>query len=390
MIGIVLLCLACAAVHRFGRRAAFTDIGVLHALAWLVASGSYLAFASELIEPGTKALLTVALGIVSFSAGSFVAARWTPQPAATSFNLSTTGAALLTAVTAIGFAAVLYQAMRLVPWSGQAAWLSAVRGAATGPAGGFGFAGYLANAAFAAAFVAVLLAHGRGGKGLAVVAALLALGCAILLTGRTFILLMAVLLFVALASRTRDIRGPLLGLGIAAIALLVLITVLQARSATGAGSVLAGLRYEWLHYVPVGLAAFAAEVARAEPLQWGAHTFRTGFAVMRALGADVPVASLVRPYIPVPMLTNVYTAFSPYYADFGPVGVGAALGLFGAASGAAQTRARSGHPATLMIHAILLYALIMQFFQDQYASLASQWVQLVVLTAALALLARRT
>lgn len=389
MIGIVLLCIACAAAHRFGRHAAFTDTGMLHPMAWLVASGTYLFFTKDLIEPSATALLTIGLGIVSFSAGSFAAARWTPRPAAASLFMPPAGMTVLTGVAAVAFGAMLFQALRMAPPSGQVSWLSAVRIAATAPGGGFGLAGYLANAGFAASLVAVLLARDRTGRWLAAAAGLFAVGCAILLTGRTFIILVAVLLGVALASRGRDARLPLLGIGLSGACLLVVITVLQARSATGAGSLLAGLRYEWLHYVPVGLAAFAAEVARAEPLQWGTNTFRTGFAVLRALGADVHVVSLVRPYIPVPMLTNVYTAFSPYHADFGPAGVGIAFALFGAASSAAQIRSRGGRPATIMLHVILLYALAMQFFQDQYASLASQWVQLLAFTLLFTLPARR-
>jgi oligosaccharide repeat unit polymerase len=383
-------------MHRFGRGAPWHDPALLHALVWLVTSSTCLFFADELIQPGNRALIIVGTGIASFSAGLWFGAKWTKAAKAPPLALSAPATALLALVAGIACATVLVQAVRLAPPGGEGAWLSAVRAAASQPGHGFGFAGYLANAGFAAAFVAVLLARGRLAGLFAALAAALAVACAVLLTGRTFLLLIAVVLAVALGRRG-DAPGrarlggviSLLAIALAVTGMLIIVSYLQARSATGAGTFVGALRYEIMHYIPVGLAAFSAEIATAAPLQNGVNTFRTALAVLRALGADVPVVVLVRPWVPVPFLTNVYTVFSPYHADFGWPGVVVALAGFGLLTGHAAIRARTGRPVAVMLHAILIYALFMQFFQDQYASLASQWVQLLALAFVFALPARR-
>jgi oligosaccharide repeat unit polymerase len=76
-------------------------------------------------------------------------------------------------------------------------------------------------------------------------------------------------------------------------------------------------------------------------------------------------------------LINVYTVFSPYYRDFGVVGVGLFLGVLGALHGWIFRQLKTGMPIIIVANALLFYALIMQFFQDQYFSLMSQWIQLL-------------
>lgn len=392
MMVIVALSLACAAAHRFGRGASWGDPGLLHAGVWLVASGSHLAFAGDLVPAPTAMLVVVSAGVIAFSAGVWIGSRSTLLSPPVEWKLPTLAVAALTAIVAAGSVALFLRARQLVPADTLAPWFWALRHAVNDSGSSFGPAAYLANAGFAAAFMAVLLARGRAGVALAVLAAVLAFANAVLLTGRTFLLLVGVLLGVALAHRPLPGASRLRALAALVVAMLavgVAVTVLQARSATDMGGLIAAIRYEWIHYVPSGLAAFGVEVAAGAPLEGGLRTFRTPLAVLKALGVDATVVPLVRPFVHVPFGTNVYTAFSPYHADFGIVGVLAVFALLGLLTGHVAVRARGRRPVVLLLHAVLLYALIMQFFQDQYASLLSQWIQLLVLGALFALPARR-
>jgi oligosaccharide repeat unit polymerase len=107
-------------------------------------------------------------------------------------------------------------------------------------------------------------------------------------------------------------------------------------------------------------------------------TFRTPLAVLRFLGAPVEVPEMIQPNVTfASYLINVYTVFSPYYRDFGVVGVGLFLGVLGALHGWIFRQLKTGMPIIIVANALLFYALIMQFFQDQYFSLMSQWIQLL-------------
>ncbi|MBM3522554.1 MAG: oligosaccharide repeat unit polymerase [Alphaproteobacteria bacterium] len=393
MIAVLALAFTCAVLHRLGRKAAWSDPAMIHAGIWIVASGSHVAFAAELVTPPSAMIAVVMAGVAAFSTGIWVGSGTKGSDPLDDRALPDAMVALLATIAAAGTIALLVRAQQLVATMPPGPWFWALRNAVTEGGQNFGVAAYLANAGFAAAFVAVLLARGRAGVGFAAVAVAFAVANAVLLTGRTFVLLTAVLLGVALThrpwpplSRSRSVMA----LAVLMLAVGIAVTVLQARNATDLGSVLAALRFEWMNYVPSGLAAFGVQVAAGAPELGGLRTFRTPLAVLKALGFDVTVVSLVQPFVPVPFSTNVYTALSPYYDDFGLAGVVVAFALLGLATGLVAGQARGRHPVVLLLHAILLYALFMQFFQDQYVSLASQWVQLLAIGAVFAWPARRT
>ena len=382
MITIIIVCLMCAAWHLFSRRLRLDDPALLHAGVWLSASGAYLAFAENLMIPDDYALLVVSCGIVSFSFGVWLGDR------APTFALPRVERnplwlhACLLGLSACAFAAMLDRALTLVPGPLDSQWLGALRKAVTAGGQSFGVSAYLANLAFAAAAFALLTARGAYQSLSATLTILLAICCGLLLTGRTFLLLLATLLFSAFIVRFGSTRARLVAVCVvvgATAAVFVSVTVFQGRSAIAANDWTSALRSEVLHYVPAGLAAFNVEVQKDEPLTWGLRTFRSFFAVLERAGADVTVVPLVRPYVEVPFSTNVYTAMSPYFSDFGIIGVIAAFLAFGTVTAMTYRQARlDQHPMSMMLYGIMLYALLLQPFQDQYMSLASQWVQLLL------------
>jgi oligosaccharide repeat unit polymerase len=113
---------------------------------------------------------------------------------------------------------------------------------------------------------------------------------------------------------------------------------------------------------------------------WGVNTFRSFLAVGQALGLDVSVPTLVKPYVYIPQPTNVYTVFLPYWQDLGWTGVFLAMAVLGWAHAALQSAALSRRDPRLMVLASLaMYPLLMQFFQDQYFSLLTTWVTFALL-----------
>ena len=67
-------------------------------------------------------------------------------------------------------------------------------------------------------------------------------------------------------------------------------------------------------------------------------------------------------FINVPVLTNVYTIFRPYFADFGQIGVAIAALVYGVFTGVTYRYARYGYAFAICLYTYFIYALSMQFF----------------------------
>ena len=124
---------------------------------------------------------------------------------------------------------------------------------------------------------------------------------------------------------------------------------------------------------------------------YGEHTFRTLFAVTDKLGFDTPPMPLLSAFVKVPVLTtNVYTVYHPYFKDFsycGAVVIQLFLGLW---HGRLYKRAGQGDPVSVCLYALFLYPLFMQFFEDEYFSLLSKWIQFGLIFAVFFAMRRRS
>lgn len=129
-------------------------------------------------------------------------------------------------------------------------------------------------------------------------------------------------------------------------------------------------------YLLGSLPAFAEYMNGITEYDFGLNMFRTFFAVLHAAGADVKVVELVQDYVYVPMSTNVYTVYQPYYKDFWVFGAVVIQFLAGIWHGYLYKRADSGSLVYVLLYSIFLYPLVMQFFQDQYFNLLSTWIQM--------------
>ena len=109
--------------------------------------------------------------------------------------------------------------------------------------------------------------------------------------------------------------------------------------------------------------------------EWGANTFRFAISVMHALGViEQPPAALIRDYVFVPDPTNVYTVYDVYFRDFSYLGIfiPPALLVF---HWWLYRQGRKIGGRWVFYYAASVYPLAMQFFQDQYFSLLSIWIQ---------------
>ena len=197
----------------------------------------------------------------------------------------------------------------------------------------------------------------------------------VLTSGRSFIFLMVIPISILLALKHRSRLGWII---LGALCVLLLSYFLPALlmgkvvDDPGAGVL---LWPSFAAYLLPSLAAFQELLSQFTDWLNGALTFRTVFAVLSAVGFSVEVERLVMEYVEVPVPTNVYTWIAPYYMDFGLMGIVFFSALVGCLSGVIYRFSQGGRPVATIAYAISCYPLFMQFFQEQYLTLLSQWMQ---------------
>lgn len=112
-------------------------------------------------------------------------------------------------------------------------------------------------------------------------------------------------------------------------------------------------------------------------LEMGINSFRFFFAILSGLHLVDAPPSLIKSYEQVPDMTNVYTVYEVYVKDFGILGYYIPVFLL-IMHWNFYIFARKYGGIWIFICSFLYYPLIMQFFQDQYFSLLSTWIQMIV------------
>lgn len=391
MLVIALLSLVCVIFHlRIQRDPA--SPGVVHGAIWLLISLGYVLFLGDLSVFSSQTLMILLVGIATFSIGIQLGGRITgtgvyrDEYAAKRLPLPP----IMVAVSAIGLAMMLHKAFQYMPidqatsWFGGAgSWYAGLRNNlnSSQAKGSFGFAGYLLNFSFAGTAYLVLYARRLHLTPWLWPSILLSLGFAFLSTGRTHLVLLGCMLIGSAMPTDRSKRLLLvLSLPLFGAAALFLATLLGGRlTTTSIETLLASLAHTQLKgYILTAVGAFDILVNSGLPSTGGSMTFRTPLAVLRFLGVPVEVPEMIQPNVTFASFPiNVYTVFNPYYRDFGVAGVGLFLGALGALHGWVYRQMKSGIPLFIVANTLLFYALLMQFFQDQYFSLMSQWIQIL-------------
>lgn len=353
----------------------------INAMIWLAVSLTYQVQGGSLDILRWDAIAVVLLGISTFSVGAVYSERIhfiLPLPSRSGGAPRSFLPALLGVLT-IGLAGNLGKSLEYVHFvdgmnlfGGQNSWYGSLRNTLIADHhGSFGIWSYFLPLSYAAAAY-LLCDSGKSARRYAIVASLITFGFVFLATGRTFILLFVTVLFVVAAYRGWLNRTRSIALLVPLFLIVFWVSPIIAGRVSGGG-----FNYFMMYFV-APLANF----------DWGMHgifscctygetTFRTIFAVLAKLGFNVPVIELIQPWAETKLSGNVYTVFMPYYRDFGAAGVALFLFFFGALHTWVSKQASLDNPLAVFLNAILFYALVMQFFQDQYFSLLSQWIQMI-------------
>ena len=98
--------------------------------------------------------------------------------------------------------------------------------------------------------------------------------------------------------------------------------------------------------------------------QFGTNTFETIYLFLRRFGADVVVKNKLQEFVFVPVSTNVYTIFQPFFIDFGYRGVAFFAAVYGCVCGFLYRLFRNGNGVGTCLYTYVVYVLLLQFYQE--------------------------
>ena len=99
--------------------------------------------------------------------------------------------------------------------------------------------------------------------------------------------------------------------------------------------------------------------------QFGTNTFEVIYLFLSRLGiGDFVVKDKLQEFVFVPVSTNVYTIFQPFYIDFGYRGIAFFAGLYGCVIGWIYRLYRNGNGIGACLYTYAVYVLLLQFYQE--------------------------
>lgn len=362
------------------------------AFLWLIVCSAYLLWPHHLFPLSMHTKVLVLAAVTAFCIGAGLSTRWlAPARNAASTQLggqwrTTIFRPLLFWVALLGLPLFLLKAQDLAESASYTeSFYVNLRIALTGElddAQTFGALAYLIPVSFSSAFVELAASHRRWFEGRGWISLALASTYAVMATGRTYVfLLLITLAFIALIQKRATLAQiGLLAIGSATAAFIGLGMLANKIGVDSPNTYALTASDAVALYLLSGLTAFDYSTAQPANLEWGANMFRSLLAILSAIGIDVQVPPLVKPYVYIPEPTNVYTVFSPYFRDFGWLGVVLTFGALGSAQALLFQYAKSTlAPRAVIFASLSAYPLLMQFFQDQYFSLLTTWTTFALL-----------
>lgn len=114
--------------------------------------------------------------------------------------------------------------------------------------------------------------------------------------------------------------------------------------------------------------------------QFGTFSFAFFYAFASKLGLGVfYVQKQLQDFVFVPISTNVYTVFQPYYEDFGYKGVAFFASVWGLLMGWTYRSVRNGDSVAKCLYAYFVFAMVMQFYQENLFVNLSLVIQYIVI-----------
>ncbi len=133
-------------------------------------------------------------------------------------------------------------------------------------------------------------------------------------------------------------------------------------------------------YLSGGIAAFCSNISSHAYMYLGGNTFRFFQAVGDRFFGTSSAVKLVNEYSMLSggVMTNVYTFYDYYVRDFGCLYAVFAQFIAAYFHGISYKGMLKRNPLQIYYFSFLSYPLVMQFFQDQYISLLSTWIQIII------------
>ena len=114
--------------------------------------------------------------------------------------------------------------------------------------------------------------------------------------------------------------------------------------------------------------------------QLGTRTFTFIYSFANKIfGSDYTIMPNLQDFVWVPIPTNVYTVFQPFFQDFGYKGVALFASVYGIITGLTYRLARNGGQIARCVYAYVIYILILQFFQEVFLVGISDLFQYIII-----------
>ena len=98
--------------------------------------------------------------------------------------------------------------------------------------------------------------------------------------------------------------------------------------------------------------------------QFGTNTFETIYLFLKRFGEDVVVKDKLQEFVFVPISTNVYTLFQPFYIDFGHKGIALFATIYGFISGWLYRLHTASDGFGRCMYTYIVTVLVLQFYQE--------------------------
>lgn len=113
--------------------------------------------------------------------------------------------------------------------------------------------------------------------------------------------------------------------------------------------------------------------------QFGSRSFAFFYAILSKFGGNYVHEPMLQEFVMVPIATNVYTVFQPFYEDFGYKGVAFFGVVYGVFTGWLYRLCKNGGAISKCLYAYIAEVLVLQFFQENLILSLSLLIQYIVL-----------
>ena len=114
--------------------------------------------------------------------------------------------------------------------------------------------------------------------------------------------------------------------------------------------------------------------------QFGTRSFTFIYSFAdKIFGCDYDIIPKLQEFVWVPIPTNVYTVFQPFYEDFGYKGVAFFASVYGIMCGWFYRVFKNGNQIMRCVYAYIVYVLVLQFFQENLIISISDLFQYIII-----------